>query len=366
MVQPGQPVSRARNFLRMAGILVLCTLVGRLFFRLGFMSSTYIMVYLVGVLCTAMFTTGRWYCLLASVLSVLLVNYFFTEPYGTFRTGPDDVVALAVMFVVALLVSSLTTSLKQQSLERERANEARRQMEAAARQEQLRANLLRSISHDLRTPLTSISGNAAILMDSGAQMTEPKRQELYAAIRDDAQWLSSLVENMLSITRMENGQLRLNLEPELLEDVFHEALAHLDRAACRHTLVTDLPDDLLMARMDAHLIVQVILNLVNNAVKYTPDGSRITLAARAEGDFVRVSVTDDGPGVPEESRDKLFEMFYTLDNARGDGRRGLGLGLSLCRSIVTAHGGQIEVHNVQPHGACFSFTLPLSEVTIHE
>ena len=366
MGQSTQTLSAARNLVRMAGILLLCTLVGQLFFRLGFMSSTYIMVYILGVLCTAMFTSGRVYCLLATAFSVLLMNYFFTEPYGTFRTGPNDVVTLAVMFVVALLVSSLTTSLKRQSIERERANEERQKMEAAAKQEQLRANLLRSISHDLRTPLTSISGNAAILMENGAQMPELKRQELYAAIRDDAQWLSSLVENMLSITRMENGQLQLKTEPELLEDVFQEALPHLDRAAARHTITVDLPDDLLMARMDAHLIVQVIVNLLNNAVKYTPDGSHIVLSARAEGDFVRVSVTDDGPGIPEDAQERIFEMFFTLDNSRGDGRRGMGLGLSLCKSIVTAHGGQIEVRSVSPHGACFSFTLPLSEVNIHE
>ena len=108
------------------------------------------------------------------------------------------------------------------------------------------------------------------------------------------------------------------------------------------------------------------MNLINNAIKYTPEHSHIELFAAPEGKFVRICVTDDGPGIPEESRDKLFDMFYTLGKTRSDGRRGLGLGLALCRSIVAAHGGVIDVQNVAPHGACFRFTLPRTEVTLYE
>ena len=134
----------------------------------------------------------------------------------------------------------------------------------------------------------------------------------------------------------------------------------------RHTIVTNVTDDLLMADMDAQLIEQVLVNLINNAIKYTPEHSRIELFAAPEGKFVRICVTDDGPGIPEESRDKLFDMFYTLGKTRSDGRRGLGLGLALCRSIVAAHGGVIDVQNAAPHGACFRFTLPRTEVTLYE
>ena len=252
------------------------------------------------------------------------------------------------------------------ALEKERVVRAKRQAEEAARQEALRANLLRAISHDLRTPLTSISGNAGILMDKGILLGEEKKSQLYSSIYDDAMWLISLVENLLSITRMEEGTLKLNIQPELLEDVFSEALAHLDRNAAKHIITTELSDDLLMADMDARLIVQVIINIVNNAVKYTPTGSHIALSARREGDQVRVAVSDDGPGIPEASREKLFDMFYTANNQQGDGRRGLGLGLSLCKSIVTAHGGTISAENLSPHGARFSFTLHLSEVSAYE
>ena len=234
------------------------------------------------------------------------------------------------------------------------------------RSAQLEKDILANVSHDLRTPLTSISGNALILTEKNPLLTEEKRRELSAAIYEDANWLNHLVENLLSITRMENGQVNLHIQPELIQDIFDDVLAHLDHDAACHTIVTNVADDLLMADMDAQLIEQVLVNLINNAIKYTPEHSRIELFAAPEGKFVRICVTDDGPGIPEESRDKLFDMFYTLGKTRSDGRRGLGLGLALCRSIVSAHGGVINVQNAVPHGACFCFTLPRTEVTLYE
>ncbi len=252
------------------------------------------------------------------------------------------------------------------ALEKERLRSEKQQIEAAAQQEALRANLLRAISHDLRTPLTSISGNAGILIESADALSPEKKRKLYADIYEDSVWLVNLVENLLSITRIENGAMRLKLEPELLDDVFREAQSHLDKKSAEHTVTAQLDDDLLMAEMDAGLVVQVIVNLLNNAVKYTPRGSHILLSAHRVGRRVEVSVTDDGPGVPDETKGKLFDMFYTADNIRGDGRRGLGLGLSLCKSIVEAHGGSIVVRDHLPHGASFVFTLPYAEVQPYE
>ena len=252
------------------------------------------------------------------------------------------------------------------AVERERIARVKQQAEETARQEALRANLLRAISHDLRTPLTSISGNAGILMERGNALDEVKKQSLYTSIYDDAMWLIALVENLLSITRMENGSVKLHIQPELLDEVFGEALSHLDRNAVRHVIAVHLEGDLLMADMDARLIVQVLINILNNAVKYTPEGSHIDLSACREGERVRISIADDGPGIPDGSKEKLFDMFYTANNARGDGRRGLGLGLALCRSIVTAHGSTITVADNPPRGSVFSFTLHTSEVDIHE
>lgn len=409
-------------------VLALCTLTSWVFFRLDFVSSNYILTYILGVMYINVFTSGLVYGVVASLFSVMLVNYMFIDPFMQFRIRSDDMVTAVVMLCVSLLCSSLTGRIKVQAaqlgkllerpvcfapapehiapgtlilpppaqtdyrscpalhefstyehnlalsildvcslaLEKEASNRARREIEEAARQEQLRANLLRSISHDLRTPLTSISGNALILTEKNPLLTEEKRRELSAAIYEDANWLNHLVENLLSITRMENGQVNLHIQPELIQDIFDDVLAHLDHDAARHTIVTNVADDLLMADMDAQLIEQVLVNLINNAIKYTPEHSRIELFAAPEGKFVRICVTDDGPGIPEESQDKLFDMFYTLGKTRSDGRRGLGLGLALCRSIVAAHGGVIDVQNAAPHGACFRFTLPRTEVTLYE
>lgn len=155
----------------------------------------------------------------------------------------------------------------------------KQQIEMETRQERLRSNLLRAISHDLRTPLTSISGNADVLMEESNMLSENKKQELYHSIYDDAMWLVNLTENLLSITRIDNGTMRLKMEAQLLEEVFDEAMKHVDRRIKDYKVKVNVADDLLMAKMDVRLIMQVIINIVNNAVKYTPAGTEITLSA---------------------------------------------------------------------------------------
>ena len=233
-----------------------------------------------------------------------------------------------------------------------------------AQKEQLRANLLRSISHDLRTPLTGISGNANLLMQNN--LAPGKCMELYTDIYDDAQWLINLVENLLSVTRIEDGAMQLNMEPELVEEVITEALKHVSRQSAEHDITFLRSNELLLANMDTRLIMQVVINLVDNAIKYTPKGSIIGISANKNGGMVEVSVSDNGPGISKEAKEKLFEMFYTVNNASTDSRRGLGLGLALCKSIITAHGGAITVTDNKPSGSIFSFTLPAKEVTINE
>ena len=509
---PARPALSLRDLGKMLAILAVCTLIGLVFTRLGFTAANAIMVYILGVLLIAMTTSGRSYSLLASALSVLIFNFFFTSPYFTLFSDPSYIATFGVMFVVALLGSSMTIRIKRQAiqsaqkayrtqvllqtsqklqkaeqeeailavtavqlqklldcsvllypvsdsgdlgtpltfalgeeqmskyltlseqavaqwvsqnnkhagattntlpsaqclymalrgtgqalavagiaigdrtkpdafeknlmvaildecglaLEKQRLLQAKQKVEQTAKQEALRANLLRAISHDLRTPLTSISGNAGILMENSRVLNETKKQELYRTIYDDAMWLVNLVENLLSVTRIDNGSMHLRLEPELLQEVFQEALNHLDRQAEQYSIRVELPDDMLMAQMDAKLIVQVVINIVNNAVKYTPPGSHITLSAQKREQMVQICIADDGPGISDEAKEKLFEMFYTVGNDRGDGRRGLGLGLSLCKSIILAHGGAIWVEDNHPKGCSFYFTRPILEETSHE
>ena len=249
-------------------------------------------------------------------------------------------------------------------LERRRLRDEKQKIALETQRERLRSNLLRAISHDLRTPLTSISGNAGVLMEKSIALTEEKKQEIYESIYDDSMWLVDLTENLLSITRIENGTMHLQMNAELIDDVLREAIAHVDRQAARHHIRVNLEDDLLMAKMDARLIVQVIINIVNNAIKYTPEGSHICISAEKEDRMVCIHIADDGPGISDEAKVHLFDMFYTAGIGKADSRRGLGLGLSLCQSIVEAHGGEIFVENNEPHGAIFSFTLPLEEVNL--
>lgn len=252
------------------------------------------------------------------------------------------------------------------ALDKESLSARQREEEAKSRTEQLRSNLLRSISHDLRTPLTSISGNAGLLLNQWEALTVQRRNELCQGIYDDSLWLIQLIENLLSITRVEGGTLQLHIEGELLEEVVTEALRHVSPEASRHVIQAVGEEDFLMARMDSRLMIQVIINLVNNAIKYTPAGSHINISWKRQGNFAAVEVADDGPGIPPDQQEQVFEMFYTAGEPSGDSRRGMGLGLALCRSIVQAHGGTITLKDRLPHGCVFTFTLPIEEVYLHE
>ena len=245
----------------------------------------------------------------------------------------------------------------------------REEKEAAAvlaKNEQLRANLLRSISHDLRTPLTSISGNASNLLSNGDLFDAKTRQQMYTDIYDDSMWLINLVENLLSVSRLEEGRMNLHISTELVSEVVSESLRHINRRSVEYHLRTEAGDEYLLAQMDARLIVQVLINLVDNAIKYTPPGSEIVISWKRQGDFVLISVADNGPGISDEAKPHIFDMFYRASNKIADSRRSIGLGLALCKSIVSAHGGEITVADHPPHGAVFTFSIPAGEVNLHE
>lgn len=243
------------------------------------------------------------------------------------------------------------------ALEKESIQQTKNKIAIQAEQERLRANLLRSISHDLRTPLTSISGNAAILLEDTLVTDPQKRHMLCQNIYDDSMWLITLVENLLTVTRIENGTIGIKMAPELLDEVIQEAILHVNKKISEHVLTISIQEEFLLAQMDVRLIMQVIINLIDNAIQYTPPGSHIDISARWEGEKILVRIADDGPGIAPHQKEGLFNMFVTDGKRRGDGRRGLGLGLFLCRSIVLAHHGEIWVEDNDPHGSVFHFTL---------
>lgn len=301
-----------------------------------------------------------------SILSTAAFHYLPVQSAGTVygvigirmgETEPDD---FENSLAIAIL-NQCATSMEKEFISRKREEET-----AMAKAEQLRSNLLRSMSHDLRTPLTSISGNAGVLLKDAGTLDEAHKHRIYSDIYDDSMWLISLVENLLSITRMEGGAVQLHMETELLEEVIDEAMRHVNRRHENHSIHVTQEGDYILACVDAQLIIQVITNLVDNAIKYTPDGSSITIKSYKDNGNAVIEVSDNGPGIPDESKDRIFQMFYTTGHKSADGKRGMGLGLPLCRAILNAHKGTIEVLDNTPSGSIFRLTLPAEEVSFHE
>ena len=264
--------------------------------------------------------------------------------------------------------SMLASVIGECSLALENARNAQEKEESRmlAENERLRANLLRAVSHDLRTPLTSIMGSADTLLSSGDHLDGQTRRQLYTDIYTDAQWLTGMVENLLSASRMEDGSLNLNMATELMDDMIAEAVRHMGRRLDGYHVELRKPDELLFVRADARLIVQVIINLLDNAIKYAPSGSTIRIGTLAAEGHVLVRIADEGPGIPDDQKEHIFDLFYTGDNPTGDSRRGLGLGLALCQSIMKAHHGTITAEDNSPHGTVFTLTFPRDEVSIRE
>jgi two-component system sensor histidine kinase KdpD len=252
------------------------------------------------------------------------------------------------------------------ALENSRNAQEKEEAKLQAENEKLRANLLRSISHDLRTPLTAVSGNASILLSNSESLDAESRKQMYGDIYDDSAWLHNLVENLLAVTKIEEGRMELKMQPQLVEEIVSEALQHISRKKEDHTITAAHEDDLLLAKCDAKLIVQVIINLVDNAIKYTPVGSHIAVTTKKENGMAVISVADNGNGIADSEKGNVFQMFYTGSSSVSDSRRSLGLGLSLCKSIVDAHCGEITVSDNQPSGTIFTFTIPTGEVEVHE
>ena len=492
-------------------ILAIATILGLSFYSFGFTDSNIITVYILGVLLTSLFTKGYTCGIIGSLVSVMLFNFFFTEPRLTFHAYDSGYpVTFAIMLVASVITGTLASKLKSHAklsaqaafrtkvlldtnqllqkaqndediinitatqimkllnrsvvmysvrdgkltkgslysaqsdnledlfttternaaewvylnkhragastnvyskakcvyfsirinnniygvigirikgkpldafensillsilgecalaMDNRRNAKEKEQTAVLAKNEQLRANLLRAISHDLRTPLTSISGNAGNLLSNKDKLDEDTKMQIYTDIFDDSEWLISLVENLLSVTRIEEGRMNFNKSIELIDEITEEALRHIGRKSTEHKISVIHKDELLLANADAKLIVQVLINLIDNAIKYTPVGSEIKVITEKKNGYASISVIDNGNGIPDNIKPRVFEMFYTGDNRIADSRRSLGLGLALCKSIIGAHGGELTLTDNQPQGCNFTFTLPLGEVKIDE
>jgi len=244
------------------------------------------------------------------------------------------------------------------ALERAELAEQARRARLRAETEQLRNALLSSVSHDLRTPLAVITGSTSALLEEGAPKDETTRRELLKTAHDESLRLNRLVRNLLDMTRLEAGALKVNKEAQPIEEVVGAALNRMEDRLQGRDVQTDIPADLPLVPFDSVLIEQVLINLIENATKYTPRGSPIRVAAWAIEDAIEVEIADRGPGVPEKDLDRVFDKFYRAREGEGGG---VGLGLTICRGIVNAHGGRIWVEPRDGGGASFRFTLPLHD-----
>ncbi len=343
-----------RNIGVTAGLLLLATgLAFILFFFISKSPANITLFYFIGVLSIARQTDGYFYGIFASFCSIIFINYFFSYPYFDINfLLPTYPFTFSCMLTLSLATSASVSYIKKQN----RALRLRERQLAEAEKERMRENILRSISHDLRTPLTGILGSASSIAGDLESPVSPEQQKLLSHIQDDAGWLLHLVENLLSIMRIAGDGTRLETVPELVEEVIDEAVMRLHKQMPEARIDISVPEAALLVPMDAMLIEQVLINLLASAVAHDPDGHSAHLTVEERAKDVAFHITDDGVG-PDNVR--LFQIFngVSSDSSAADSQKGIGTGFSVCHTIINAHKGRIVAQNYA-NGAEFMFTLP--------
>ena len=342
------PVTR-RDALITIGILGLATVVCTPLRLAGTTTGFAFPVFVLAVLLISRLTAGYFYGIVAAVLGVVCVNFAFTYPFLAFNFTIDGYpLTFLTLLTVSIFTSALTTKMKKWEAVR-----------ADAEKERMRSNLLRSISHDIRTPLTSIIGSTSAVLDN-PDLSQEDRRSLLEDVKQEAQWLIRTVENLLSITRIGSDRTELNKQLEPVEEVLAEAVQKARKRLPDIKFSVEVPAELLMVPMDPILIEQVLSNLIENAVIHGQTTTAIHLRAeKTEDGFAAFSVRDNGQGISPALLPHLFD--YSIRHASppsGDGKRNMGLGLSVCSAVVKAHGGRLTAHN-HPDGAEFIFCLPM-------
>lgn len=307
-------------------------------------------VFILAVAVVARFTNGYLWGIAASFVGTFCVNYYFTYPFWDFDvTYPGYPLTVIVMLVVSMLVSTLTTQIKQHE-------HLRFEME----REKMHANLLRAIAHDIRTPLASIVGASSTLLEQ--ELSGEDRTSLLTGIHRDAEWLVRVTENLLSVTRLSGEDVHLKLEDEVLEEIIGSAILKYHRTRNSLPVHVAMPGELLILPMDGVLIEQVLINLFDNVSAHAHGATQIWLSVTKEVQRVTVSVEDDGTGLPASSLSQLLDgTMQQAKRSRPDDRRNMGIGLSVCCSIIRAHGGTMRAGQSPHGGAAFRFTLSCKE-----
>lgn len=341
-----------RDSMISVGILAVATLCCFLMHRGEQADSHAPLVFVLAILLISRFTNSYFYGMISSVIGVIEVNYIFTYPYfGLNFTLTGYPLTFVAMFSVSIVVSMLTTQIKQQE-----------KIRAEIEKEKMRGNLLRAVSHDIRTPLTSIVGAVSAVVENHDKLSEEKSLSLLGDVKEEAQWLVRVVENLLLVTRMESDSTKVTKKPEMVEEILGEAVAKFKKRFPGAPIKTNIPEDALFVPMDAVLIEQVLCNLLENAVLHGGVVSEILLSVRKEGDYAIFCVEDDGVGIDKEVLPRLLkESIYREEGENVDGKRNMGIGLTVCTSIINAHGGTVKAYNRKEGGAAFEFSLPIKE-----
>lgn len=317
-------------------------------------SANIALVYILALVIVSRYTIGYWYGIVCCLFAVVCINYLFTYPYFAINfTLTGYPITFIGMATITLITSTMTSHLTMQA---EVLAEREKQL-AEAEKEKMRANLLRAISHDLRTPLTGIIGNSSVFLDNQNELTTAEQRDIISNIYTDSNWLLNMVENLLTVTRIKGDNLTINTNEESVEEVISESLQRLYKRYPDTVIEARVPEEFLLIPMDAILIEQVTINLLENAVVHSKSTTPITLLVEDHPSHVSFTIRDYGIGLPKEMLHNLFDSTSYSSSGASDARRGMGIGLSICKTIITAHHGSLIGRNHE-HGAEFIFTLP--------
>jgi len=307
------------------------------------------MIFVLGVFLISLKTQGYFFGISASIISVLLVNYAFTYPYFAIDLiSPECVMSAIVMLVVAIMTGALTTKIKEQE-----------KIKAETEKERMRANLLRAVSHDLRTPLTSVYGSCSAIIENYEEIDKNKKIKLLNEMREDSEWLIRMVENLLSVTRLDSENVKIKKTPTVLEELIDSVLVKFKKRCPEFEIEVNIPEDFLSIPMDPMLIEQVIINILENSVHHAKGMTTLSLTVTTDSANAYFTISDDGCGIDPAIIDSLFSGYFNSDTSADSSRNNMGIGLSVCAAIIKAHDGEISVKNIKPHGAEFSFSLKL-------
>ena len=310
------------------------------------------MIFVLGIFLISLKTNGYLIGIVSSVVSVFAVNYAFTFPYYAFDLiSPECVVSVIVMLIIAIMTSTLTTQIKEQQ-----------KAHAESEKEKMRANLLRGISHDLRTPLTSICGSTSAIIENYDILDKDQQIKLLSEIREDSKWLNRMVENLLSVTRIDSEKVRVIKTPTVLEELIDAVILKFHKHCPEQKVNVTIPDEFINIPMDALLIEQVIINILENAVFHATGMTEIHLNVTTKDNLAIFEISDNGCGIPKDRLGNLFNGYLERTDVPADSSRSnMGIGLSVCSSIIKAHGSVITAENLKAGGAMFRFALEMEE-----